>query len=81
MRHMIHMREIRTTVGHIFGANLSNICLLYMVHVVHETRDTHERNSQSICSHVWGKFENHACVICDVVCETYDPHERNAQQS
>ena len=34
MRHMIHMREIRKAVGHIFGANFRHMHLLYMIHVV-----------------------------------------------
>ena len=32
MRHMIHMREIRKAVGHIFGANFRHMHLLYMIH-------------------------------------------------
>ena len=39
MRHMIHMREIRKAVGHIFGANFRHMHLLYMIHVVYETCD------------------------------------------
>ena len=42
---MIHMREIRKAVGHIFGANFRHMHLLYMIHVVYETCDHAERRA------------------------------------
>ena len=46
------VREIRKAVGHIFGANFRHMHLLYIIHVVYETYDTHERDTT--VGHIFG---------------------------
>ena len=54
----IHMRHSRTTVGHIFGANVWHMHLLY---VILHRKDRPETKTHNSWSHFWGKFWN-TCI-------------------
>jgi hypothetical protein len=75
------VREIRKAVGHIFGANFRHMHLLYIIHVVYETYDTHERDTT--VGHIFGANLSNIRLLymIHVVHETYDTHERNSQSS
>ena len=65
--HMIHLRQRRTTFGHIFGANVIHMHVLYMIHIAHDTYDRHETRTHNTWSHVWGQgtytWRSNSCTV------------------
>ena len=68
---MVDVRQRPTTVGHMVGATFRHMHLLDMVHIAHDTYDTHETQTQNSWSHFWGNFQTRACVIYDTYCTWY----------
>ena len=65
--HMKHLRQRRTTFGHIFGANVIHMHVLYMIHIARDTYDRHETRTHNAWSHVWGQgtytWRSNSCAV------------------
>ena len=49
--HMIHLRQRRTTFGHIFGANVIHMHVLCSIHIARDTHDRHETRTKNAWTH------------------------------
>ena len=52
---MIHLRQKRTTLGHIFGANVIHVHVLGSIHIARDTHGRHETRSSNAWSHDGGQ--------------------------